>query len=367
MNVTLSAFGGLLMGVTNATAADVVDAEWAVDFDAFGDRLTVELSAIINIAANPGNAALCLRSSLTQGDAAGAILAQITPPAGGTGGETKLFALVSVANPGGQRYVTLTSRGGTGPVSIAYRGALAPIEGPDGDYCNVATTPLIRLRNGAKELADKVDDPSVTDDTWDVWVNQGVEALWALVATAFSDQFFKTFNFSLVGGVGGNSLDVTTITDGDFRRVRFVEVNPDTGARRRVRGFNFNEKNAGVGALNAALWCPLRRYRLMGQKLIVEPYEQAAGAYRLYYVPKPTFLALRCDALDPALDPWAEFPMVFAAMKALGKEESDTGPLGVRLGELKAEIEVAAATRDDGEADVIADVEGTDGGTWGGR
>lgn len=238
------------------------------------------------------------------------------------------------------------------------------------DNCSTPTTPLITLRNGAKELADKVNDASVSDITWNVWINQGVESLWSLVSTAFADHFFKTFDFTLAGGVGGNILDVSTVpttATGDFRRVRMIEWNPDTSSRLKIRSFNWNEKDARKGAPASTIWCSFRRYRLMGQKLYVEPYEQSAGPYRLYYIPGPQTLTLTCDALDPAVDEWAEYPMVFAAMKALGKEESDDSQLSNRIQALKAEILDAAASRNDGDADTIADVEGggNNGGSWG--
>ena len=48
MNETLSAFGGASATQTNAVAAGrTVVAEYFVDFTAFGDRLTLELSALV--------------------------------------------------------------------------------------------------------------------------------------------------------------------------------------------------------------------------------------------------------------------------------------------------------------------------------
>jgi hypothetical protein len=220
------------------------------------------------------------------------------------------------------------------------------------------------MRNGAKELADKVGDASVSDITWNLWINQGIESLYKTLAKLYPDTFFKTVDFTLAGGAGGNSFDVRTIPDADYGFIRYVERDPGTTNRRRVRRFNLAEKDAAVGARNLSIWCPTRRYRKMGNELFVEPYEQAAGNYRLYYVPRPAPLAETCDAVDAAIDPWAEYPQVFAAMKALGKEESDTGPLATRMRELKAEIQFAATDDDEGESDVIADVEDFGDDRW---
>lgn len=221
----------------------------------------------------------------------------------------------------------------------------------------MALATLATLRAGAQELADKVNDASVSTATWNIWVNQGIERLWALVASAFSDHFFKTFDFTLVGGVSGNILDVTTIPAGDFRRVRLMEYYPDTASRRKLRAFNFDQKDERTSSFASLLWCNVRRYRLMGMKIFIEPYEQAAGPYRLYYVPAAKKLAADGDTIDDVLDEWSEYAMLYAAIKGLGKEESDPGTWQQQMADIRAEIEVAAPSRNDGDPDVIADVE----------
>jgi hypothetical protein len=242
------------------------------------------------------------------------------------------------------------------------------------DDCDEPTTTLITMRNGAKELADKVDDDSVSDTTWNLWINQGVEDLWKKIVEATGDAFLATHDFTLAGGVGGNSFDVTTIPARDFRRLRLLELNPDTANRRRIRPFNLVEKDDGVagsrwGNFDPQTWDRDRRYRRMGNSIYVERYELAAGAYRVYYEPKALAapLAETCDHLPDVLDEWAEYPQVFAAMKALGKEESDPGYLPTRLAEMRADIAtLKGEPDDDADASTIADVEdgGPSGGDW---
>ena len=224
---------------------------------------------------------------------------------------------------------------------------------------------LVTIRDGAQQLSDKVGDLSVTTGTWNDWINQGVQSLWSLVANAFADHFFKTYDFSLVGNEGGNVLDVTAI--GDFRRVRFLEVYPGTTQRRRVRGFNFDDKDIGAGGgIISQMWCAWRRYRLMGSKLYVEPFEQAGAPYRLYYLPKPTTLVADGDTMDPNVEEWWEYVICFAALKALGKEETDPGAVGLDFQRVKNEIIASAPSRDQGQSDRIADVEdGDEGLGWG--
>ncbi len=373
MNITLEAYGPPTL-IANATAsARNIAAEFFVDFTQFDTQIAFYLSALAQIAAAPTQSAIIEAwASTTEGDASGTgtLLGQLTVPAGGTGGVTiGIDGTMVIANPGGEKYVTFTTRaglnGGAG-VTLSFRGLLLSIDGPDGDTCNVATTPLIRLRKGAQLLSDSVNDLSIAQTTWDEWVNDGIESLWAMVTTFFADHFYASYSFALAGGIGGNILDVTTIPAGDFRRVRMLEFAPDTQQRRRVRGFNFNEKDEGAGMGQwVGIWAPDIRMRLMGQKIIIEPYERAAGNYRLYYVPRHPRLVGNCDALDPAIDQWAEYVKIFGAMKRLGVEESSQDPLALRLAGIAKEIAETAADRNDGQPDVIADTEDMSG--WGGR
>lgn len=365
--LSLCALGAPSAVVTNAVNLARVEFEDFVDFDQLGPTLTIFFSALNQIAANSGGAGLTLRHSLVEGDNAGAILATLPAPNAGTAGViVGNSIIVPAANPGGQRYVTITSQASVDPAALSFRGLLAVITAATVNTCGATVnTPLVALVTGAQVLADKLSDASVTGDTWNSWINQGVESLWNLVTTSYGDRFFSTFDFALVGGPAGNYLDVTTIPAKDFRSIRLVEVDPDTSNRRKVRSFNFAEKDRNAGGHNVGVWDSLRRHRLMGNKLLIEKYENAAGVYRLYYVPKAPTLVNKCDTLPDSINQYAEYPMVFAAMKGLEVEESDDSPLAMRLAALKEEIANSAPSRDDTDGDVIADVES--GGGSGGR
>jgi len=376
MEITLEAFGGTASPQTNSVAnVRTVAAEYYVDFDAFDSRVELLFSAIGKIASCPGGApVLEVWATSTESDASGGgtLLGTLSLSVAGTGGVfVGVNGRMDIDNPGGSKFVVFTTRAGlagdgTTPVQLSFYGLLLSVSGPAGDSCNVTTTPLVRLIKGAKLLADKVNDDSVTEDTWTEWVNDGVESLWGYVSTFFADHFYSTVDFSLAGGIGGNTYDVTTIPAGDFRRVRLLERDPDTAQRRRVRGFNFVEKDNGAGS--AALWAmnlaPDVRAKLMGNLLMLEPYERAGGNYRLHYVSRHPKLVTNCDALLPSVDQWAEYVKVFAAMKALGVEESDDNPQARRMLAIKQEIADTAAERDDGQPGVIADTEDMGGNGW---
>lgn len=62
-------------------------------------------------------------------------------------------------------------------------------------------------------------------------------------------------------------------------------------------------------------------------------------------------------AIDPLYEPGREWLEVRTAMRALGKEESNTGELGARLAELTAELQVYLQSLDSGDGDTAVDVE----------
>jgi hypothetical protein len=64
------------------------------------------------------------------------------------------------------------------------------------------------------------------------------------------------------------------------------------------------------------------------------------------------------SAIDPIYEPGREWLGLRTALRALGKEESDTGPKGVRLAELTAELQVYVQSLDSGDGDAAVDVEG---------
>jgi len=230
--------------------------------------------------------------------------------------------------------------------------------GGDGGECITRA----QLIDGGKVLADKERDDSITEETWQTWTQQGYEDLWRKVVNANPDSFFQEVDFTLVGGSAANTYDVSTIEGPDgqqFRRLLFVEKDPDTAIRRRIPQFALSTKDGLRGPWGTAPWDDRRRYKLLGEELRIEPYEYSAGNYRLYYIPGPLVLTSE-SCVEPILLQWREYVEVFIAIKALGKEESDTtSPLGVRLEQLRQDIIDSVPNYDSGEGATVTDVEET--------
>lgn len=205
-----------------------------------------------------------------------------------------------------------------------------------------------QLRADAQELSDRVGDSSISDTNWQRWLNFGIEALWRKVILAFRETYFNVSNFTLTSSSNQQALPA------GFRRLLFVERDPGLTTRRRIPRFNYAEKDA-LGQLS---------YRRMGNVLVLEPQEAAPGNYRLTYVPGPTLFTAPpggdSGVIDAELDPWAEYVGVFAAIKAVGKEEGNTADWRARLLEIEAEILAAATDPDDNEPNTIRDVTGED-------
>jgi hypothetical protein len=224
------------------------------------------------------------------------------------------------------------------------------------------------LIDQAKLVSNNRRNAAIADTDWLIFVNWAVESWYKFRISLDPALYFATKDFSLTGGVGaGSSLDLTTgFTAPGLRAVHALDMNPDTGSRMTIRARNFQQRNDGVGPWIPAPFCPVRRYDVRAFVLYITPYENASGAYRIYYRANPYKFASTGDStpLDAVLEPETEAIVKLAACSGLGIEESDTAdPLIQRIGVIKAET-AAANDRDDGAACSIADVEDLASG-WG--
>lgn len=218
---------------------------------------------------------------------------------------------------------------------------------------SVTTDDLI---DAAEKDSDKEGDLSVVS-SWQIWAGQARESLWKLLISNYRDIYYQTFDFPLVSTPTGSILTLSSSVP-TFRILVGLDLDPATSNRRRVKSRPFVNRNDGAwGSLWRNIpWATDREYMLQGDKLIIAPYEQASGAYRLHYRNEPTTPSATDVPIDREMWPYAEYLSSFMARKALAKEESDTTPVDVRLNEIRAEI-IEAATRNEADPFVIADVE----------
>jgi hypothetical protein len=225
------------------------------------------------------------------------------------------------------------------------------------------------LIDDAQLQSDKRNDGQLASADWVKMVNWAVKSLYRLLTSLDPDAYFDQQDFTLAGGVGGNTFDLKTLTGTGslphtFRALHGVDFRPDTTGRRTVTRRNFQERNQGaIGWWLPGQPCTDRKYDLRAKILNITPYEVAAGTYRVYYRYAPYLFTGSADTnpLDAELEEYDEYIGVMAAMKALGIEESSQDPLAQRLGVLVQEI-TDEHERDDESPAVIADVEDNDDG-----
>lgn len=81
-----------------------------------------------------------------------------------------------------------------------------------------------------------------------------------------------------------------------------------------------------------------------------------ADAGIVWSVTVPTWSKAQ-SAIDPLYEPAREWLAVRTAMRALGKEESNTGELGTRLAELTLELQTYVQSLDSADGDAVVDVQ----------
>ena len=153
----------------------------------------------------------------------------------------------------------------------------------------VTTEQLIALAQEAADLTNVVD--YVTPSTWASWLNAGALELHRFVTNKFKATYYRTYDFTLTAGKSQIALP------SNFWRLKGLDLDADTPRRRTVLPFNFASRNQYQGDylrdFGPTVFCPDRFYNVLGSSLLkIQPQEKAAGAYRLYYTPKPKALAL---------------------------------------------------------------------------
>jgi hypothetical protein len=135
-SITLTAFP-TFTAITNSTASHTTaDAQFPINFDQFSSTIDIRLSIIGKINAAPYAGGVSAWTSSTVGGLGDNLLSVIELPTAGTGGNFVAFEdeVVSLANPGGLKYVVITSFAGAtspesdvGAITLNYRGLVLTI------------------------------------------------------------------------------------------------------------------------------------------------------------------------------------------------------------------------------------------------
>lgn len=200
------------------------------------------------------------------------------------------------------------------------------------------------LETRARARADQANSSLVSTAEGYQYVNAAYRELYDLVVAQFQD-WFITFGtaFTLTGGTQALS---TQGLPANLLYLVEVEKDPNTGLRRPVPAFSRKQHPAwlvpilGTGGITP--W-----YRMEGPDLIIEPYESAAGTYRIIYVPSEGWTngGASGDQVNGYLERWVDYAIIRAAIMYRDKEETDPGSLWDELAVIKQNILVNAAKR----------------------
>ena len=209
---------------------------------------------------------------------------------------------------------------------------------------------LSQLQLETRYRADIVNSQFVSDAELTTYINASLQELYDLILDSNEDYFTSSTNLTIVTG---SSVPLTS----SFRYARGVDYQDGSNWVRLDR-FNWKERNDDNSWYRSS-----RRYRIVANTLSIVPTDNAAGTYRLWYIPEVTPLSAASDTA-PLPDAWCQWVVVSAAIKCLAKEESDTSQLQAELARLGESIRRSVVDRDRGEPDRIAMVWNSDGEAW---
>jgi hypothetical protein len=212
----------------------------------------------------------------------------------------------------------------------------------------MAIIALSALRARVRQRANMEGSQFVTDSELNTYINEAIADLRDKMISKVGDDYFAAeTTYTLLANQDTYALP------SDFYKVLYVEVKGDDGYFYKMRRFEVSERNFGASPIN--YYIPDIRYRLRANNIVFTPQNLMGGRQvRLTYVPIPSELVTDGDTLQ-GYNGWETYVIVYAARKALVKEESDTAQLDAELVKLDQRMESMIDNRDQSEPSRIYD------------
>lgn len=209
---------------------------------------------------------------------------------------------------------------------------------------------LATLTARARERADMVNSSFITDtaDSLWAWVNEGAQKLHDKLVEAYGNEYVeKNATLTLVGGTTDYALP------SDFYKILLLEI--FIGSRwLTLKQYTRQEQNAFSSA--TVSWRGLPRYRLTknmttrADLIRMEPDPGGNYTGRVWYAPQlqvynnsdvitgVPYMAATTDYIDVP-NGWERYIILYAAIRALKKEESDSTALERELAKEESDLD----------------------------
>lgn len=211
------------------------------------------------------------------------------------------------------------------------------------------TVTLAQLKTRARQHADMENSTFITEPELLDYINGSYAELYDIVVGKFEDYYVVDTPFTITSGN-------TEPLPSDFYKLRGLDYKIDANNFIALDKFNFRKRNilnrsTAYSGLNKYL-----QYRIIGSNIVIEPEDNAAGEYKIWYTPVVTKLVNDGDLVD-GINGYEDYIVIDVAIKMLSKEESSTTHLERQKEALLNRIEVAAQNRDYDQPESITDVD----------
>lgn len=210
---------------------------------------------------------------------------------------------------------------------------------------------LSTLRTRAKRRADMESSTFVVDAEWTDYINEGLAELHETIVDKSDDHIVSSTTIAVVAGTDSYALPT------DFFRERGVDILTG-GSTYTLSPFMFRERNR----LDSYLGDVQRRgglnyfYSIVGNNIRLIPEPSGSHTLTLWYIPEVAELSADGDEIDTAYAiGWERYVVLYAAIKALQKQEKDTTTYERELLGLQRRVE-KNARRSDGDPKRVVDV-----------
>lgn len=204
---------------------------------------------------------------------------------------------------------------------------------------------LATLRTRSRQRADMENSRFISESELTTYINASYFELYDLLVATYEDYYTIPYAFT----VASDSAPLPT----DFYKLRGVDKQiDDNDTWQTITKFNFQQRNINDQLVRKLFPQPVVQYRITGNTLYFIPLQNAAGPYRLWYIPMATPMVADSDVIQ-GVNGWEEYVVIDAAIKMLGKEESSTTDLVREKNAMRKRIQDMAPDRDTGQPEQI--------------